>query len=169
MNFRMAQAVVNCGICHDSDGKYKCPKCGIRYCSLKCYKDTQKHIHEEVVDPQTETIPNTESHDNDNAIVTSTSAITKSLKTRAFDDVYQNNAQLQELLKYNTVKFHLAKVYRILSSTVSDGSSGNMSSDLQKELAVNYLNTLRYGGIHYNEAIEEFCQILLDKLNDVKE
>ena len=160
----MAQAVVKCGICHESDGKYKCPKCSIRYCSLKCYKDTEKHIHKNVLEPQTETDPSSESNNNNSAIVTGR----KSLKTRAFDEVYQNNVQLQELLKYNTVKFHLAKVYRILSTTVSDGSSGNMSSDLQKELAVNYLNTLRYGGIHYNEAIEEFCQILLDKLNAVK-
>ena len=101
--------------------------------------------------------------------ISNTSAIKKSLKTKAFDDVYQDSAQLQELLKYNTVKFHLTKVYRILSSSGSDGSSGKMNSDLQKELAVNYLNTLRYGGIHYNEAIEEFCQILLDRLKEIGE
>lgn len=163
----MAPALVKCGICHEGDGKYKCPRCGVRYCSLKCYKDATKHIHEESEQPKASIEANAEVFNRDN-FIDGTPVMKKTLKTKAFDDIYQNSAQLQELLKYNTVKFHLTKVYRILSSSVKDGSSGKMNSELQKELAVNYLNTLRYGGIHYNEAIEEFCQILLDKLNAVK-
>ncbi|AJR69227.1 Hit1p [Saccharomyces cerevisiae YJM1418] len=163
----MVSSAVKCGICRGVDGKYKCPKCGVRYCSLKCYKDAAKHVHKESEQPRAGTEANVEVVNNDK-IINSSLAMNKTLKTKAFDDIYQNSAELQELLKYNTVKFHLAKVYRILSSTVNDGSSGKINSDLQKELAVNYLNTLRYGGIHYNEAIEEFCQILLDKLNAVK-
>lgn len=163
----MVSSAVKCGICRGVDDKYKCPKCGVRYCSLKCYKDAAKHVHKESEQPRAGTEANVEVVNNDK-IINSSLAMKKTLKTKAFDDIYQNSAELQELLKYNTVKFHLAKVYRILSSAVNDGSSGKMNSDLQKELAVNYLNTLRYGGIHYNEAIEEFCQILLDKLNAVK-
>ncbi|EJS43049.1 hit1p [Saccharomyces arboricola H-6] len=165
----MTPLLVKCGICHEGDGRYKCPKCGVRYCSLKCYKDIEKHTHKEAPELETDAESNLEDINKKSSASKSTSATKQCLKTKAFDDVYQNSAQLQELLNYNTVKFHLAKVYRILSTNVNDGSSGNMNSDLQRELAVNYLNTLRYGGIHYNEAIEEFCQILLHKLNEAKE
>ncbi|CAI4043893.1 hypothetical protein SKDZ_10G2550 [Saccharomyces kudriavzevii ZP591] len=165
----MAPVIVECGICHEADGKYKCPKCGVRYCSLKCYKDDGKHVHKEVDELKLGAEPTLMAANNKSSPVNSIPIIKNSLKKETFNDMYQNSAQLQELLTYNTVKFHLAKVYKILSSSVSDGSSGTMNSDLQRELAVNYLNTLRYGGIHYNEAIEEFCQILLDKLSEVKE
>lgn len=35
---------VQCNICCQTDGKYKCPKCKIRYCSVKCFK-SPKHKH----------------------------------------------------------------------------------------------------------------------------
>ncbi|GAB7362513.1 hypothetical protein MBLNU230_g2833t1 [Neophaeotheca triangularis] len=37
-----------CEICYTNDSKYKCPKCGLRYCSLLCYKP-HKASHEEEV------------------------------------------------------------------------------------------------------------------------
>lgn len=32
------RAAFSCGVCHDGAGTYRCPKCGTRYCSVKCYK-----------------------------------------------------------------------------------------------------------------------------------
>ncbi|XP_073845076.1 zinc finger HIT domain-containing protein 3 [Musca autumnalis] len=29
---------MECVVCHEVTNKYKCPKCGNQYCSLKCYK-----------------------------------------------------------------------------------------------------------------------------------
>nr|CAI6462768.1 CFF_HP1_G0021110.mRNA.1.CDS.1 [Saccharomyces cerevisiae] len=93
----------------------------------------------------------------------------KTLKTKAFDDIYQNSAELQELLKTNTVKFHLAKVYRICPVLLTMEVLGkDEQRSAKRTRAVNCWNTLRYGGIHGTEAIEEFCQILFDKLNAVK-
>ena len=30
-----------CKICNDTISKYRCPRCKIRYCSVRCYKDHQ--------------------------------------------------------------------------------------------------------------------------------
>lgn len=141
-----------CGICKEKPANYKCPKCGVPYCSLACYKDETKHIHEEST---IEKLKDTESE---------LPKIKKetTLKTEELDDIYNNTPQLKELLQYNTVKFHLNKVYRILTAE----SSGELNTDSRNQLAIDYLNTLRYGGIHYNEAIEEFCEITLAKLEN---
>lgn len=134
-----------CGICHVNTAKYKCPKCSVKYCSLICYKDEERHR-----DPQetSETNSGTEGEEEKRA---------QSSKEETSLDL---TPELKDLLRYNTVKFHLAKVYRILNTNIGDTSdaSFNMSTEMKKQLAIDYLNTLRYGGIHYNEAIEEFCQ-----------
>lgn len=69
------------------------------------------------------------------------------------------------------MKYHLHRVYRIL--TVGNGVTGTddvqMSTEMKEQLAVDYLNTLRYGGIHHNEAIEEFCQIFLEQLEQQRD
>ncbi|RCK66818.1 Box C/D snoRNA protein 1 [Candida viswanathii] len=40
MNFQEEQTV--CTICHDNQAKYTCPACGIKTCSLPCYKSHQE-------------------------------------------------------------------------------------------------------------------------------
>ena len=156
---------MKCEICQLEEAKYKCPVCSMRYCSLKCYKDTEKHKHSDKVKKE-----EASSQSKSETSPTSTEDLDTTIKLRSteMDNIYQGSPQLQELLQYNTVKFHLAKVYRILTSSTSNnnnsGDSGISSNDMKKQLAVEYLNTLRYGGVHYNEAIEEFCQIFLEKL-----
>lgn len=156
---------MKCEICQLEEAKYKCPVCSMRYCSLKCYKDTEKHKHSDEVKKE-----EASSQSKSETSPTSTEDLDTTIKLRSteMDNIYQGSPQLQELLQYNTVKFHLAKVYRILTSSTSNnnnsGDSGISSNDMKKQLAVEYLNTLRYGGVHYNEAIEEFCQIFLEKL-----
>ncbi|SCV02091.1 LANO_0F15148g1_1 [Lachancea nothofagi CBS 11611] len=143
-----------CQICSLELAKYKCPKCAIRYCSLACFKNSDKHVHDErTIEDKPAPKPVEEKPK-------------KQLTTEQFNTVYQETPEIQELLGYNTVKFHLAKVHRILSTGGSPlgTSDAQMSTEAKQQLAVDYLNTLRYGGVHYNEAIEEFCQISLGKL-----
>ncbi|SCU79720.1 LADA_0B02740g1_1 [Lachancea dasiensis] len=151
-----------CQVCEVQISKYKCPKCGIRYCSLTCFKDEIKHVHNESTQQ-----PVDEGNRPDGSQPNAMDLELKKLKTDNFDRIYQKTPEIQELLSYNTVKFHLAKVYRILStgSGALGSAEGYLSTEAKQQLAVDYLNTLRYGGIHHNEAIEEFCQIALAKLD----
>lgn len=137
-------------ICNLEESNYKCPKCGVLYCSLVCYKNEAKHVH------NVETLVTKQSPKKTNSI--------KTLNNDKFRKVYEESPQLKELLRYNTVKFHLNKVYKIITA----GNNGDLNTESKKQLASDYLNTLRYGGIHYNEAIEEFCQITLSKLKDTQ-
>ncbi|CCE63827.1 hypothetical protein TPHA_0F03470 [Tetrapisispora phaffii CBS 4417] len=153
-----------CAICHVADPNYKCPKCGVRYCSLKCYKNAEKHNHDTLIaseEKEKKQCSEIKSSIKDNEH--------GSLQTESYNSIYNGTPELQHLLKYNTVKFHLHKVYRILCTDISGngGSSSNLNAESRKQLALDYLNTMLYGGIHYNEAIEEFCQIFLQKLNDM--
>ena len=137
-----------CMICNVKESNYKCPKCGALYCSLACYKDETKHVH------NSETLTVKQASEKNSPM--------KSLNNDNFKKVYEETPELKELLRYNTVKFHLNKVYKIITA----GNSGDLNTENKNQLASDYLNTLRYGGIHYNEAIEEFCQIALSKLDD---
>lgn len=109
------------------------------------------------------------SGDIENTIETPGKAGTKDFSSSKYYGVYNDSPELKELLRYNTVKFHLAKVHRILTTNIHDpgDSSFQLDTESKRQLAVDYLNTLRFGGIHYNEAIEEFCQIALQKLENV--
>ncbi|CAR21914.1 Hit1p [Lachancea thermotolerans CBS 6340] len=149
-----------CEICNQEPSKYKCPKCAVRYCSLSCFKDQEKHVHSEKEAEEKKHVSDSEGPE--------AKSDTGRLPTEQFDELYQNTKEIQELLSYNTVKFHLAKVYRILNIGVGAlGSSDTQTSaEVKQQLAVDYLNTLRYGGVHYNEAIEEFCQVSLAKLSN---
>lgn len=40
MNF--PEESTNCTICHENQAKYTCPACGIKTCSLVCYKEHQE-------------------------------------------------------------------------------------------------------------------------------
>ncbi|SCV00191.1 LAMI_0G03444g1_1 [Lachancea mirantina] len=145
-----------CGICSTKEARYKCPKCGIRYCSLGCFKDEVKHSHTDIDAKKEEDVIKEE--------VKTTNGI-KSLK---FDSIYQNSKQLQDLLQYKTVKFHLYKVYKILNVRAGALGTSDLSSsaELKRQLAVDYLNTLREGGVHHNEAVEDFCQLCLKLLSE---
>ena len=156
-------AVDKCGICLENDAKYKCPKSCVRYCSLARYKELQKRKDLETNEAPEKAGKNVESAVE---ISSSTDSINEELPlaTPSLNQIYEESPELKELLQFNTVKFHLTKVHRILSTELTDGND-SMSSDMKNQLAIDYLNTLRYGGIHYNEAIEEFCQIYLNKVD----
>jgi len=39
---KQIKSKIGCGVCGAEDGKYKCPKCRLPYCSVKCCKDHKK-------------------------------------------------------------------------------------------------------------------------------
>ena len=154
----MTQRLLKCEVCGINTAKYKCPKCGVSYCTLTCYRAIKNHPH------VTEEGPVSKSATldaKDGGVVGK-----PRLASDDLDEIYQTSSELQDLLRYNTVKFHLSKVYKILKTRAADvgDKSTAMTRDSRRELASNYLNTLRYGGVHFNEAIEEFCQYSLQKL-----
>ncbi|AET38668.1 Hit1p Ecym_3166 [Eremothecium cymbalariae DBVPG len=148
---------MKCGICHENEAQYRCPKCSIRYCSLPCYKDKERHKHDELEVSKDIVVEKNTNGKKEPA----------ALATPHFNEMLQNNSRLRELLQHNTVKFHLHQVYRILMTGVGATSAENdlqMSQEIKERLAVDYLNTLRYGGIHHNEAVEEFCEMCIEML-----
>eukprot|EP00979_Chaetoceros_neogracilis_P013672 scaffold3990_cov284-Chaetoceros_neogracile.AAC.13 len=50
-NSKPSKKAVGCNVCGGDDGKYKCPKCRLPYCSVKCckeHKETCSLIHGEI-------------------------------------------------------------------------------------------------------------------------
>lgn len=154
----MTQKPLKCEVCEINTAKYKCPKCSVSYCTLACYKAIKNHPHV----TEESFVGKSATSDAKNGSVVGKPR----LASDALNEIYQTSPELQDLLRYNTVKFHLSKVYKILKTSAADvgDKSSAMTKDSRRELASNYLNTLRYGGVHFNEAIEEFCQYSLQKL-----
>lgn len=152
--------MVKCEVCQENEACYKCPKTKVRYCSLKCYKNIKPEVTSNS-DKSDKVVGAIEPPQEPNSV---TETEHKKL------DKYQyavEDARIRELLRHNTVKFHLDKVYRILSvNSIGETTDSSMTEDMKRELAVDYLNTLRTGGIHCNEAIEEFCQLFLELLRE---
>lgn len=44
----------HCGVCKDADHKYRCPRCSILYCSLKCFKDHKSKCLDDDLDIEDE-------------------------------------------------------------------------------------------------------------------
>ena len=122
----MKSEIIKCGICNEAESRYKCPKCGIRYCSLSCFKNEEKHKHIETATPEEKDNIGGASEGMKPSKVGMERAV---LKNDELNQIYQETPELQELLQYNTVKFHLAKVYKILNSNTTDGDS-NMNTCL---------------------------------------
>lgn len=153
--------MIKCYICKEAESQYRCPKCSIRYCSLKCYK-SESHVHKE------------DNAEEDNASISENNGRQENIMNGTGNEIklktYQymaDDRRIRELLQHNTVKFHLDKVHKILISNAGGGGPGDgpMTQETKRELAIDYLNTLRTGGIHCNEAIEEFCQTFLEILH----
>ncbi|CAH01703.1 Hit1p [Kluyveromyces lactis] len=163
--------MVKCEVCGDKEALYRCPKSSVRYCSLVCYKNIKKsesdNVESNKTDPESNSTTVKEADDTVSVPGSQTDSV-ESVPTPLNKYQYAlTDSRIRELLRHNTVKFHLDKVYKILNvSTVGGSSDASMTSDMKRELATDYLNTLRTGGIHCNEAIEEFCQIFLELLRE---
>lgn len=135
-----------CGICHVNESKYKCPKCTVNYCSLPCFKDP-KHTHDEVIEKN---IPDHK-------------AETKLTEPEGKFDKLLNDSQIQSMLKYKSLQFHLSVIMKIINdSTIT----GEPMLENRKEIANLKLTNLRSGGLEENELIEDFVDRVLFLLSE---
>lgn len=75
------------------------------------------------------------------------------------------NSNIQELLKYNTVKYHLNKIYQLLQLDYKSIQEDTITSQRDLDEAVaRYLSCFRRNGVYRNEAIEEFALLVLKEL-----
>lgn len=79
--------------------------------------------------------------------------------------VLLENPNIQELLKYNTVKYHLNKIYQLLELDYKSIQEDTITSqgDLD-DFVARYLSCFRRNGVYRNEAIEEFAILVLKEL-----
>ena len=78
------------------------------------------------------------------------------------------NPKIQELLKYNTVKYHLHKIYQLLQLDYKSIQEDTITSQKDLDAAVaRYLSCFRANGVYRNEAIEEFVLLVLNELEKV--
>lgn len=75
------------------------------------------------------------------------------------------NEKIQGLLRFNTVKYHLHKIYQLLlldHNSIQEDTIKNRK-DLEQVIA-RYLSCFRQNGIYRNVAIEEFVQTCLEEI-----
>lgn len=137
-----------CGICNVNESKYKCPKCNVNYCSIGCFKDPV-HIHER--------IDETDKADEENKEVLLTDE-----SASKFDKLI-NDSQIQSMLKFKSLQFHLSVILKIINDASITGES---VLENRKEIANLKLTNLRSGGLEQNELVEDFVERVLFLLNE---
>ncbi|ODV90666.1 hypothetical protein CANCADRAFT_24016 [Tortispora caseinolytica NRRL Y-17796] len=138
---------IKCEICNNEISKYKCPKCFVRYCSVKCFKDHEMNHKSE---PET---PINRSPEICNEPINTTK------------DKYEYllaDESVRLRLKSKSLQYHLGMILKILND---DKLTKEKSYEQRKELAVNHFQRLRIGGDIANEEVEEFSQLLLSLMN----
>ncbi|GMG40743.1 unnamed protein product [Ambrosiozyma monospora] len=151
---------MNCEICTQNKFKYKCPKCGLKYCSLACYKsESHKHTDleksnntekkEEKVEKDSEPHPNPVRE-------TTSPELTK----------LSQDPKFLEYLKEPIIQVNLHILFEIMQNV---SLTNEYNRDGRLEIANKKLVNLRSGGLEENEYFDEFCEYILDKLyNDDK-
>lgn len=135
-----------CGICQVNESKYKCPKCTVNYCSLACFKDPN-HTHDEAI------IKNIPDH----------KAEIKLTEPEGKFDKLLNDSQIQSMLKYKSLQFHLSVIMKIINDS---SITGEPMLENRKEIANLKLTNLRSGGLEENELIEDFVDRVLFLLSE---
>jgi hypothetical protein len=134
-----------CQVCKETEARYKCPKCDIVYCSLKCFKD-ERHAHEDF--PK-------ETAGTDTPVLETTDEASYDPK---YHKLFQDE-RLQYLLKFKALQIHLYAMYKILTDS-------KLSHERKMDMANDKLNSLRIAGSQENELVEEFCEIVIDVLQE---
>ena len=137
-----------CGICNIKESKYKCPKCSVNYCSIGCFKDVG-HTHQS-------------NEENQKVEDEKKEVLLKAELTSKFDKVI-NDSQIQSMLKYKSLQFHLSVILKIINDASITGES---VLDDRKEIANLKLTNLRSGGLEQNELVEDFVERVLFLLNE---
>lgn len=137
-----------CGICNANESKYKCPKCSVNYCSIGCFKGAG-HTHERIEEKE-----NAE-HENKVVLLTDEPA-------SKFDKLIKDS-EIQSMLKYKSLQFHLSVILKIINDASITGES---MLENRKEIANLKLTNLRSGGLEQNELVEDFVERVLFLLNE---
>ena len=142
-----------CDVCLKEPFKYKCSKCknkAFKICSMDCYKQhNEKGEHYVIAE---ENKPD--------------AVVEDDKESNEFQYLMQNE-KIQSLLKYNTVKYHLHKIYQLLlldHNSIQEDTIKNRK-DLEQVIA-RYLSCFRQNGVYRNVAIEEFVQTCLEEISN---
>lgn len=142
-----------CDVCLKEPFKYKCSKCknkAFKICSMDCYKQHNEKGEHYVI-----------AEDNKPDAV-----VEEDKESNEFQYLMQNE-KIQSLLKYNTVKYHLHKIYQLLlldHNSIQEDTIKNRK-DLEQVIA-RYLSCFRQNGVYRNVAIEEFVQTCLEEISN---
>lgn len=146
-----------CGVCHEKESKYTCPKCECRYCSLTCFKDDK---HKEMDNRAIEKHPIKEDTSEDKS---------KEVKTEDIQDPMlaklMQSSEFQEYIASPVLQFHILTVLEIINNI---SLTNEYSKDGRFEIASRKLNNLRLGGVEENEYVEEFVSWLLTWIENYK-
>lgn len=140
--------MATCGICNVNESKYKCPKCSVNYCSIGCFKNPV-HTHESIEE-------NDEPEDENKGVLPTDEPASK------FDRLI-SDSQIQSMLKYKSLQFHLSVILKIINDASITGES---VLENRKEIANLKLTNLRSGGLEQNELVEDFVERVLFLLNE---
>lgn len=132
-----------CTICTSEQAKYKCPKCDVQYCSIKCFK-SPNHKHDETT---LDSKP------------TQTSAPSLEPSNDSKYSYIFNDEKVKYMLSFKSLQIHLQSIYSIMK---------NESIPFEKKIdqANEKLTSLRSTGSQENELVEEFCQYITHLLNN---
>lgn len=131
--------------------KYRCPKCGSKYCSVVCYKEHKlsclaiENKNSESTQPLLETIsPEVEAN-----------------QFSKFERILQDET-VQGLLRCEGIEQHLRLIIKILEDPVT---SGEHSQEGRRLVALKKIRELRKGGREANAAIEDLATKVIELLN----
>lgn len=142
-----------CVVCGNSNEatKYKCPRCGSKYCSVSCYKEHKVACS------------SLESKNNDPIQPRLSSQVieVEAAQHSKFERVYRDEI-IQSLLRSEGVEKHLRLIMRILEDSKL---SGEQSQEGRKIVALKKIRELRKGGREANAAIEDLAVRVIQLLN----
>ncbi|KAK9453835.1 hypothetical protein V1511DRAFT_489266 [Dipodascopsis uninucleata] len=152
----MPQQESKCEVCLDKQKKYKCPRCGLNYCSVICFRSTERHRCNRVDlnEPRTE--------DNQNSGLELNPTITnhdvQMLDPRA---TLLNDPEITVMLQSKTLQYHLSSIYAILTDTTLTKEA---ESEARRTMAIKKLRELRPGGLEENVEVSSFVERVLSLL-----
>jgi len=154
-----------CQICNANESKYTCPKCTIRYCSLKCFK-SEDHKQK---DQQSENEKVKHSAESEQVEAQGTPNFSGIPLSEIDDPLLKKLIQdkpFQEFISSPVIKFHLFIIIEILNDI---SLTNEYSYDGRLEIVSKKLNNLREGGLENNEYFNQFVNYLLTFLEQQEE
>ncbi|KAK9471095.1 uncharacterized protein V1510DRAFT_368761, partial [Dipodascopsis tothii] len=140
-----------CQICGTDPAQYRCPRCRIKYCSLKCYK-SEAHVDPAPGDaPAATELPNGEPPAAPAAAEPASGPMAALLQ----------NTKIMDMLRSPTLQLHLTSVLRLLTD---ERLAGEHTTEGRRAVALHKLRELRAGGVEENAEVEEFVDAVLAAL-----